>query len=70
MNRVMMVKCISVREAFPEQIKVNEIYYINADSIFIDTDGDAIGMVYRDDCFANEVGSLKLSHFYTINKNY
>ena len=70
MKRAMLVKCISIRESFPEQIKRDETYYINPDSIFIDTDGDTIGRVYADSELENEVGSLMLKHFYTINKNY
>lgn len=70
MNRVMVVKCINIRKAFPEQIKIGELYFLNPDTIFIDADGDATATIYADRALLKEIGNLQLNHFYTIDKNY
>lgn len=58
----MKVKCISIREKMPDQIKLGEVYYIKAENIWDDGD-DWYCEVYRDAEFDNRVGNLKLSHF-------
>lgn len=55
------VKCISIRDTMPEQIKVGQRYSIDRLSIWIDGDGDAYGMVY--DQMENRIGDMLLKHF-------
>jgi len=55
------VRCISIRESMPTQIKVGKRYAIDRLSIYIDTDGDAYGVVY--DNKRNRIGEMMLKHF-------
>jgi len=54
------VKCISVRESNPDQIKIGERYEIDRLSIWIDGDGDAYGVVYFK---GRRIGDMLLKHF-------
>lgn len=58
----MEVRCISIRISMPEQIRLDEVYYIKPESIWDDR-GDWYCEVYRDPEFKARVGELKLSHF-------
>lgn len=55
------VVCISIRESIPDQIKINEEYIIDRLSIYLDSDGDAYGIVYNSSM--KRIGNMKLSHF-------
>jgi len=35
-NKSMKVKCVSIREKMPEQIKLDEVYFIKSDRIWDD----------------------------------
>lgn len=61
-NKSMKVKCISIREKMPEQIKLDEVYFIRPESIWDDRE-DWYCEVYKDKGFKEKVGNLKLSHF-------
>lgn len=61
-NKSMKVKCVSIREKMPEQIKLDEVYFIKSDRIWDDRE-DWYCEVYKDKGFKEKVGNLKLSHF-------
>ena len=58
----MKVRCISIRDKMPEQIRLGEIYYINPKTIWDDRE-DWYCEVYRNSGLTDRVGNLKLSHF-------
>lgn len=58
----MKVKCVSIREHMPDQIKLGNIYYIRTDSIW-DNGEDWYCEVYKDNALKERVGNLRLSHF-------
>ncbi len=58
----MKVRCISIRDKMPEQIKLGEIYYINTKTIWDDRE-DWYCEVYRDAELTDKIENLKLSHF-------
>ena len=66
----MKVICISNRKECPEQIKINDTYYIDPMSIYIDADGDAMGMVYRNWDMTDPAGNMLLKHFCTVSTIY
>ena len=53
------VECISIRELFPEQIKIGKEYRIDKNSIF-ECNGVTYGTVYSGNY---KVGILNLNHF-------
>lgn len=63
MNNYMKVACINERPGY-KQIQKGDQYLLDRSSIWIDSDGDAYGMVY--DLNHNYVGQLKLSHFCSV----
>ena len=64
MENMMDVVCIEKRESNINQIIEGDYYYIDRNSIWIDSDGDAYGEVYNDR--GEDIGQLKLSHFCTL----
>lgn len=63
-----LVKCISIREDFPEQIKIGKKYWIDPASLWTDGDGDEWIKVYSslDNKEKNFIAQMKLEHFQTI----
>lgn len=59
------VKCISIREAFPNQISVGKYYWIDENNIFKydNDDNDFYTSVYLDEKKEHSIGILSLSHF-------
>ena len=57
------VKCISIREKEPNQIKVGSTYFIDETSKYVDSDGDEFGTVYEDEAGTKVVGNMLTSHF-------
>lgn len=57
------VECISIRELFPEQIKIGKEYRIDKNSIF-QRKGVKYGTVYDGNY---KVGILNLNHFKELN---
>lgn len=56
------VVCISKRESFPEQLKVNDSYYVDTESIYNDGEDTYIS-VYKDSQKTKYVGVCNISHF-------
>ncbi len=61
----MKVKCINIREAFPEQIIRDNFYYIDVANMFDDY-GEWYVPTYHDKELTKSIGNLKLSHFTRI----
>lgn len=59
-----IVKCINIREDFPNQIKEGEYYYLSISSVHGDFEGRWYGNIY--DLHMNFIATLKLSHFRSI----
>lgn len=55
------VKCQSIRNSVPFQIKVGERYFLNRESMTIDRDGDIFIDVY--DTLYHNIGRMNISHF-------
>ena len=55
------VRCISIRESDLSQITIGREYVIDRLTIWMDSDGDAYGVVY--DSAGNRVGQMLLKHF-------
>lgn len=63
MNKIKVV-CQNIREKYPEQIKVGEVYFLDVDNLFGDEEG-WYAPVY--DIDNNQIGSsLNLNHFRRI----
>lgn len=58
------VKCQSIRNSVPSQIKVGERYFLNRESMTIDRDGDIFIDVY--DTLYHNIGRMNISHFTSI----
>lgn len=59
----MNVKCISSRDN-TNQIVVGNLYVLDRATIYIDSDGDAFGVIY--DKNMNRIGNLLLKHFMSV----
>ena len=55
------VVCITIRDSKPDQISINEKYFLDRLTIWIDHDGDSYGVVYNQ--LGNRIGEIMLSHF-------
>ena len=66
MKKVMTVKCIKERETFPDQFKVDDIYYVDVDSIYMAIDGDVLGIIYHDKLLTEKIGGFNLNYFCTV----
>ncbi len=64
LSKWMHVRCRSIRDTFPNQIEVGQSYFIERETIYIDEDGDAYGLVY--DIDFNLIGNIKLAHFSSL----
>lgn len=63
----MQVMCLSERPGIPDQIREGNSYLIDRMSIWIDSDGDAYGVVY--DMNHRLIGQRRLKHFMTTIMN-
>ena len=57
------VKCVSVRESIPSQIDVNEIYYLDETTLYVDSDGDEYATIYKDRWKTQRIGNMLTKHF-------
>lgn len=57
------VKCISIRETEPNQIKVGQNYFIDETSKYVESDGDEYATVYEDEAGTKVVANMLTSHF-------
>jgi len=57
------VKCISVRESVPSQIDVEDIYYLDETTLYLDADGDEYAMIYGDPWKIHCIGNMLTKHF-------
>ena len=55
------VKCQSIRNSVPFQIKIGEWYFLNRKSMIIDRDGDIFIDVY--DTLYHNIGRMNINHF-------
>lgn len=63
----MKVMCIQERQGgIPDETKVGEIYYVDRDSIYLDSDGDAYGEVFADKERHILLGNKRLNRFQTM----
>jgi hypothetical protein len=63
----MQVTCLSERPGIPDQVREGNSYLIDRMSIWIDSDGDAYGVVY--DMNHRRIGHMRLKHFMTTIMN-
>ena len=68
------VRCISIRESNPDQLKLYHDYFLDLNSVYMDFEGCAFGNIY--DAFSEEpewskdnfIGTLLLSHFRSVER--
>ena len=59
-----LVKCISEREpSLLSLIEVGKIYYIDETSLYVDSDGDEYGKIYKDKWRKEYIGNMLTKHF-------
>ena len=58
-----LVKCISRRETFPEQIEEGNMYYLDETSLYVDSDGDEYAKIYKDKWKKECIGNMLTKHF-------
>lgn len=63
-NAKQTVRCISVWVSNPHPVEIGGFYVLDLLSVWIDSDGDAYGVIY--DLVGKQIGQMKLSHFRTV----